>query len=69
MEDNNNLMWALQKKAGVMWGQNGRPAQPSPRKPIHNPVILRGFIFDFCDNTSIHGMRYISERQRHWSER
>lgn len=27
------------------------------------------FFVEYCDNSSIHGVRYITERNRHWSER
>lgn len=33
------------------------------------PIIIRGFIFDYCENTSLHGMKYIAQRDRHWYER
>ncbi|PSN50549.1 hypothetical protein C0J52_03497 [Blattella germanica] len=62
-----------------------RPRQPihshhTPRNNTLSPsnnynvlqtksVIVRGFIFDYCENTTVHGMRYISERDRHWTER
>lgn len=26
-------------------------------------------IVEFCSNSSIHGVRYFSERRRHWTER
>lgn len=27
------------------------------------------FFAEFCDHSTIHGVRYITERQRHWTER
>ena len=30
---------------------------------------MRRNLRDFCNNSSIHGIRYFSERRRHWSER
>lgn len=40
--------------------------KPQPQPP---PVIIRGFIFDYCQNTSLHGMKYIAQRDRRWYER
>ncbi|XP_055325779.1 pickpocket protein 28-like isoform X2 [Sitodiplosis mosellana] len=30
---------------------------------------IRAIFKDFCSNSSIHGVRYLTERRRHWSER
>jgi len=24
---------------------------------------------DFCNNSTVHGVKYLGEKQRHWSER
>lgn len=36
---------------------------------VKSVQVLRNFFIEFCDNCSIHGIRYISERGIHWSER
>jgi len=47
--------------------QRQKPQQPQQPQPP--PVIIRGFIFDYCQNTSLHGMKYIAQRDRRWYER
>jgi hypothetical protein len=39
------------------------------RQKQQQPIINRGFIFDYCENTSLHGMKYIAQRDRRWYER
>lgn len=31
--------------------------------------FLRKWFFNFCDNTSVHGMKYIGQMNLHWTER
>lgn len=31
--------------------------------------MLRKCFTEYCSNTSVHGVRYITERRRHWTER
>jgi hypothetical protein len=33
------------------------------------PQFLVKCFYDFCENTSIHGVRYIGDTQMHWFER
>lgn len=30
---------------------------------------MRNFVMEYCSKTTIHGVRYFSERNRHWTER
>lgn len=30
---------------------------------------MRDFFIDYCSNTTIHGIRYFTERKRHWTEK
>lgn len=30
---------------------------------------IRKFIMEYCSNTTIHGIRYLTEPRRHWTER
>ncbi|XP_021936739.1 pickpocket protein 19-like isoform X2 [Zootermopsis nevadensis] len=43
--------------------------QHQQQQQQQQPIIIRGFIFDYCENTSLHGMKYIAQRDRHWYER
>ncbi|XP_069676703.1 sodium channel protein Nach-like [Periplaneta americana] len=71
-------MWVLPESSRHSFGPRRR--QPLERheqmsktslsqESQYQPVIIRGYIFDYCANTTVHGMKYIAERGRHWSER
>jgi hypothetical protein len=36
---------------------------------ILTPSMLRRLIEEYCANSTIHGLQFITERGRHWSER
>lgn len=40
------------------------------KEPESKPKIgLKTCFFDFCRSTSLHGLKYVTESERHWIER
>ena len=36
---------------------------------MNSTVAIWGMFADFTSNSTVHGVKYLGERRRHWSER
>lgn len=64
---------ALQRRFKNRVNINGVAVSNNENTGVEDDVEKQGFwtawFVNFCQNTSVHGIRYIGNRELHWSER